>query len=411
MGQIPVDQSECLAEIGTVLDGRFEVVRFIGAGGFAEVYEGRQISIDRPVAIKILHIEGNAETAQQFRTRFVQEAQIAARLQHPGAVTIFDYGVTDRGLPYMVLELLSGHTLDQALQREGRFEVARAVRLMARCLDALDHAHKRDIVHRDLKPTNLFVVDSGCRSERLCILDFGLAFALETSSRLTTTGHISGTPRYLAPEYIQGQTISPTMDVYQMGLTFVEMLTGVPVVNDKGAYKCLVTHVTGTLEIPDLILNSPLGPLVRRSLALEPDQRYHDAGEFRDALEAIVSGLTEPADAVESAELAALQLAVESLDLRLRNPGEPSRTSSLSIDLADVNVDPSAHGFDLLPEDFLDHGSPEQTADGPGLGTSVDFGEELPTLLLVPAVDADTPRLAQVEPRGSPEGSYEPKAP
>lgn len=270
---------------GTVLEGRYEITGFIGAGGFAQVYRGRQLAIKRDVAIKILYTR-ESDDQQAFEERFLREAQTAAQIRHPNVVTIYDYGVTGHR-PYIVMELLEGHDLNAELKRDESMNPSRAVNLMIDCLDALGVGHKQGIVHKDLKPANLYITDPGTRRERLKILDFGIARLQDGSAHLTTTGQLMGTPKYYAPEYIKTQTVSPALDVYQMGLILVEMFMRRPVVDMDDPYLCLMKHSMGDLGIPQSLLGGPLGPVLSEALALEPAQRFHDAHAFRDALEGV----------------------------------------------------------------------------------------------------------------------------
>lgn len=270
---------------GTVLEDRYEITGFIGAGGFAQVYLGRQLAIKRDVAIKILYTR-ESDDQQAFEERFLREAQTAAQIRHPNVVTIYDYGVTGHR-PYIVMELLEGHDLNAELKRDESMSPTRAVNLMIDCLDALGVGHKQGIVHKDLKPANLYITDPGTRRERLKILDFGIARLQDGSAHLTTTGQLMGTPKYYAPEYIKTQTVSPALDVYQMGLILVEMFMKRPVVDMDDPYLCLMKHSMGDLGIPQSLLAGPLGPVLSEALALEPAQRFNDAHAFRDALEGV----------------------------------------------------------------------------------------------------------------------------
>ncbi len=265
------------------LGGRYEITRVLGRGGFATVFVGKHLQIEQQVAIKVLQLPDQDGLAS-FRDRFLREAKTASQIKHPDVVTIFDYGVTHDDEPYMVMELLEGNPLDVELRKNGAMEPARALRLFIRCLDALQAAHDRGIVHRDLKPANLYLTDMGTVSEEIRILDFGCAFLVEDEVRLTNDNSRVGTPQYLAPEYAQKHQISTALDVYQMGLIFVEMLTGKPVVDAENPYQCILIHCTGKLPIPHALLDSELGPVLSRALSVDPSNRYKTAGEFRDAL-------------------------------------------------------------------------------------------------------------------------------
>jgi serine/threonine protein kinase len=285
MADIELKTSEQLKP-GTVLDERYEILGVIGRGGFATVYQAKQIQIEQKVAIKVLELTRDTRT-DEFKERFLREAKNSARVQHPGVVTIFDYGVTPDDEPYMVLEFLDGHPLDAELRTNGAMKPRRAIKHFITCLDALQAAHDMGIVHRDLKPANLFLTGLGTRVEQLKVLDFGIALMLKEDSRLTSTGQLYGTPRYLAPEYIQGQHVTPRVDVYQMGLILVEILTGRNIIEADNTYSFIYAHCNGEIAVPRALLHSVLGPVIAKAMSTDFVKRYANAGEFRDALEAI----------------------------------------------------------------------------------------------------------------------------
>lgn len=282
---------------GLVLKGAYKLMRFLGQGAFGAVYAAEQAAINRHVAVKVLH-QGHDANAQE---RFLREAQAAARISHPNVVTIFDYGVTDAGQPFMVMELLEGRDLQQELDVNGALEQSRALGLFVGCLDALGEAHEHGIVHKDLKPSNLFLSNPGSRREALKILDFGIAHVGQPSqsvktaegappsviARMTATGQSIGTPAYIAPEYVETQQVSAAVDVYQMGLILAEALSGEPVVTGESWWSCAVKHIRGELNFPDALMAGPLGPLLRKACARDPKERHPDANALRDAIVAL----------------------------------------------------------------------------------------------------------------------------
>ncbi len=285
MSDLEATQTGLRKAVGTMIDGRYRIDGVVGTGGFAIVYRATQINLDQPVAIKVLSMR--AADPEVFVQRFLREAKTAAQIRHPGIVNILDFGVTPEAEPYMVLELLDGKPLFNYLVEDGAMEPMRVRNLFVHCLDGLQAAHDQGIVHRDLKPGNLFLTGIGTMAEALRILDFGCAFAMDDQNRLTGTNARIGTPQYLAPEYAQHHAISPALDVYQMGLIFVECLTGQPAVDAENPYQCIMAHCSGNLQIPSILLDSVLGPVVRKALAIDVNERYQNAGEFRDALQAV----------------------------------------------------------------------------------------------------------------------------
>jgi eukaryotic-like serine/threonine-protein kinase len=275
---------------GTNVAERYEIVRHLGTGGFAQVFEAFDSNIERPVAIKFLNLhttQTNPDASDNILARFKREAKLAARIQHPNVVNIFDFGTIgrNRDVPYIVMELLSGHDLEVQIFERGPMEPSRALPLFVHCLEALGEAHEMGIVHKDLKPSNLFLSNPGERTESLRIVDFGIAHLHDArEGRLTATGEILGTPQYLSPEYIESQLVTPAFDVYQMALILVEMLTGSPVVDENHPLRCVKVHSLGELDLPSPLLESPLGPVVAQALHINHEERFSDANAFADAL-------------------------------------------------------------------------------------------------------------------------------
>ncbi len=269
---------------GTILDGRYELGKLLGAGGFAAIYAARQLTIERKVAIKVLHPPVHHKDPTRYRKRFLREARIAAQVQHPNVVTIHEYGVTDDDQAFIVMEMLTGHDLREELRHNGPLSAERGLRVALECLSGLAQAHKKDIVHRDLKPSNIFLHAIGTRDESVRIVDFGIARMRQEKEGLTRTGHTLGTPRYYAPEYLSDQTVTPALDVYQMGLILIEIFTGQKAVPLDDPYACAMRHLTGDLEIPKALLISPLGKVLQGALMRDHKRRYAHAGVFYDAL-------------------------------------------------------------------------------------------------------------------------------
>ncbi len=275
---------------GSKLSGRYEIQRELGAGGFAVVYAASDLHVERDVAVKVIDLSraGRGPERVAFVRRFEREARLAASVKHPCIVEVYDYGVSENEVPYMVMEMLDGHDLEVHLTRNGPMS---AIELLPRFIDALEglgYAHEAGIVHKDLKPSNLFMKFPGSRREQICILDFGVARVhTSASAKLTQTDNVLGTPRYMAPEYSTSQTVTPALDVYQMGLILVECLSGRSVVDHPEPMAAMFQHVRGELPIPQPLLNSDLGPILERALSVEHTERYANGFELADALRAI----------------------------------------------------------------------------------------------------------------------------
>jgi serine/threonine-protein kinase len=284
---IVANMSNSLFPEGTIIDGRYRIVRPLGEGGFARVYEAEHLKLERKAAIKILNYV--AEQGDTFYERFVREAKIAANLDHPNVVTIFDFGVVEgRNQPYIAMEALDGHDLHEEITKNGPMSPARALPLLKGALDALGQGHARGIIHKDLKPSNLFLVRPGTSQERLVVVDYGIArLNNDPDGQLTRTGAMSGTPAYLAPEYFQNQSVTPALDVYQMGLIIAETLTGRRVVNAPTPVAIAVAHTSGQHDISQRLRQSPLGPFLHKALRVEPNERFRDAHDMLRALEQV----------------------------------------------------------------------------------------------------------------------------
>ena len=270
------------------MNDRYEVTGFLGKGGFAAVYAGFDKVIEREVAIKVLSVHAGTMEQEAYAEkleRFRREAKASARIAHPNVVTVFDMGViADTMQPYIVMEVLHGHSLSEELRDHGPLAPARAVGLFVGALDALGEAHALGIVHKDLKPSNLFLVAPHTALEELKVVDFGIARFDEEDAGLTGTGQVFGTARYFAPEYISEQLVTPALDVYQMGLILVELLCGLPAVRSNNPLECVMCHGRGQLEIPESLLQGVLGPVLLRAVSMDLAARYTDANRFRDAL-------------------------------------------------------------------------------------------------------------------------------
>jgi serine/threonine protein kinase len=312
--------------IGHTLDEKYRLEERLGVGGMGTVYRARHLLIDRPVAIKVLNrlfVEDEAA-----RTRFRREARAAGRLQHPNAVTVTDFGESQDGYVYLVMELLEGRTLRDVLAKEAPLDVARSVALMLQISAAVAAAHEAGIIHRDLKPANIFVVQHTEVPAVVKVLDFGIAKLAsellddEDSLTLTQVGAMIGTPRYMSPEQCDGLELTPAADVYSLGCILYEMLTGT--VPFSGATP-LAIAVRQTSEIPrsprDFVSSIPaaLEQVVLHTLEKRPEDRPANAAAFREELLATADRLgLEHAAVTSSPNMAALRsVATESPSGRL----------------------------------------------------------------------------------------------
>ena len=275
-------QSDARIVAETILAGRYRLVRLIDRGGMAEVWEGRDEVLDRPVAVKVLHPQLAGD--EEFQERFRREAVAAARLAHPNIVAIFDTGI-DGDVAYIIMELVPGRPLRDMLRANGQLPVMRAVAIAAAVADALDYAHQAGIVHRDVKPGNILVGDDG----RVKVTDFGIAKAA-AGHDLTEAGTMLGTAKYLAPEQVAGKPQDRRSDVYGLGVVLYEMLCGrAPFVGDNDmavVYQHAHADATRPRQLrPDIPRR--LEAVILKAMAKAPEQRYATAGDMRRALLAV----------------------------------------------------------------------------------------------------------------------------
>lgn len=227
--------------IGLSLDGRYRLDSVIGKGGMGTVYRATRLLIGDEVAIKILHI--GEETDPQLSERFRREARAAARLKHPNAVSIYDFGVSSNGLQFLVMDIVEGRSLREITKDQGALSLPLTVEITSQVCAALDEAHRHHIVHRDIKPDNI-ILNSTPAGVTVKVLDFGIAKLRDDSaSHLTQTGSVMGTPHYMSPEQCLGEELDHGADIYSMGIVIYEMLCGRVPFNSPFSTAVVVQHV------------------------------------------------------------------------------------------------------------------------------------------------------------------------
>ncbi len=278
MTRAPLD-----GDIGRVLGGRYRLVAPIGRGASARVYLADDVTLRRRVAVKVLH-DGLAED-DAFLRRFRAEAQIAASLNNPHVLGVYDWGHDD--VPYLVTEYLGGGSLRGMLDAGERLTPSQALLTGLEAARGLDYAHGRDLIHRDIKPANLLYDESG----RLRIADFGLARAIAEAGLTDQDGSMVGTARYAAPEQARGERVGPAADVYALALAINEAVTGeVPFVGDTAIATLMARADTPFEPDPEL---GPMQGVLRRCGALDPEARP-SAGELAASLMASATDLARP---------------------------------------------------------------------------------------------------------------------
>jgi hypothetical protein len=265
--------------IGTVLSGRYRLEAKLGSGGMSTVYLARDTTLDRPVAVKVMHREMSEQEDQL--ERFRQEARAVAKLSHPNVVTVIDAG-EDGGHPYIVFEYVEGETLKQRIARLGMLDTQEALAYAIEIGRGLTVAHARNMVHRDIKPQNVLIDAEG----RAKLTDFGISRQLEQDG-MTATGRVLGTTDYVAPEQAMGRAVDPRSDVYSLGVVLYEMLTGQVPFHADSQVGVAMKHVNE--ELPDVQQRRPeisaaTALVVERATAKDAAHRYGAVGEMIDDL-------------------------------------------------------------------------------------------------------------------------------
>jgi eukaryotic-like serine/threonine-protein kinase len=265
--------------IGTVLSGRYRLEAKLGSGGMSTVYLARDETLDRPVAVKVMHREMSEQEDQL--ARFRQEARAVAKLSHPNVVSVIDAG-EDGGHPYIVFEYVEGETLKQRVARIGALDPQEAIAYAIEVARGLAVAHARQMVHRDIKPQNILIDDEG----RAKLTDFGISRQLEQDG-MTATGRVLGTTDYVAPEQAMGKNVDPRSDIYSLGVVLYEMLVGQVPFKADSQVGVAMKHVNE--DLPDVQQRRPdvsaaVALVVERATAKDPGRRYQEIGEMIDDL-------------------------------------------------------------------------------------------------------------------------------
>jgi len=271
--------------IGRVFEGRYQIKSALGEGGMGTVYRGVQLSLDREVAIKVIH--ANLAADRNTAKRFLREARLSSRLNQPNIINVYEFGQTDDGILYLAMELLKGRSLHQVIQSQF-MELERIQRICLQLCDALEAAHNQGIIHRDLKPGNIMILDEPVGRDLLKVLDFGLAKSLvNDSTNITNTNALMGTPLYMSPEQVEGRPSDQRSDLYSLGCILYQMLTGRPPFVGDTINAVLSAHLRDApAPLPERV-PPELTAMMARMLAKNPDERVGSAAEIRDVLNGI----------------------------------------------------------------------------------------------------------------------------
>jgi serine/threonine-protein kinase len=272
--------------VGRTLPGGYTVLELVGVGGMGRVYRAEQQALGRTVAVKIIH--NHLLNDESASARFITEARAASQLNHPNSVGIIDFGTTEDGLLYLVMEFLRGRDLARVLHESGALSIRRAVDVMRQVLAALDEAHELGIIHRDLKPENIILEPRRGGGDYVKVVDFGLA-KIQAQRSMTRPGIVCGTPDYMAPEQGRGDPLDGRSDLYAVGVILFLLLCGRLPFEGDSPTQVVLMHLTMSPPDPRQVapqrnLPDKLVEVCLRALSKEPSARFANAEEFSRAL-------------------------------------------------------------------------------------------------------------------------------
>ena len=292
--------------LGTRIADKYLIEEVLTRGGMGVIYRGRHLALERPVAIKCI-AEVLTYDPSSWK-RFEQEAKSASLLNHPNIITIHDFGVTEHGDLYLVMEFLEGASLQDFLELNGQLNERTCAKIFAQVCDALQHAHGMQILHRDLKPTNIFI-SSTSRGPHVKVLDFGLAKAMvpknNTKEKITRTGECLGTPDYMSPEQSRGMKIDQRSDIYAAGVCMFEALTGKVPFAAEDMMQVLSMQISDKPPsfkdvAPQKPIKKEIENIVMKCLEKDPQKRYQSMAELAEALNAFLEKTQDESKAVHT---------------------------------------------------------------------------------------------------------------
>ena len=302
-------------------ENRYQSRELLGKGATSEVYRGFDAHLGRAVAIK--RLRPDLVTNAVFRSRFHREALAAGRLDHPAIVAVYDAGeerdATGTAVPFIVMELIEGRSLRDALHEEGKLSPGRALEVAAVVLDALACSHAAGIVHRDIKPGNVMLTSTG----EVKVADFGIARAVsESSGTATMTGTVMGTAQYLSPEQGRGEAADARSDIYSVGCMLYELLVGHPPFSGESMVSIVVQHIYDSPTPPSVAareISTGVDAIILKALAKNPAERYQTASEMKGDIERVLSGKSPEAISLLGAPM------IETLGKPRRGAGQAHR--------------------------------------------------------------------------------------
>lgn len=281
--QLPEEEVKYPEKIGDFPYERYIPLSKLGQGASSNVYLAKDKLLDKQVAVKLLHsLEGNQLIA------FHKEAKATSKLSHPSIVKVMDFGSSDSGTPYMVLEHVPGVSMQEMLKQYGAWSWEFCVEIFSQILEAISYAHQNNVFHRDLKPSNILLIESPNKKTLVKIIDFGLAKALDEEDKKKNSGAIQGTPIYMCPDQAKGLNFDSTSELYSIGCILFECLSGAPPYTGNTSLELLKNHADAEIPKVDLSNSSDLSEkvntLLAKALAKEKEKRFSSAMEFHRAL-------------------------------------------------------------------------------------------------------------------------------
>ena len=264
-------------DVGKRIHDRYEITDVIGEGGMGVVYEAWDIQVERKVAIKLVRSD---TTDKKFLTRFRRELEITSQLRHPSTIRVFEHGETIDGRPYMVMELLTGESLADRLER-GPIPEMEALQIARQVAESLSEAHEHGVFHRDLKPDNIFIETVGV-SKVVKVLDFGIAGGVD-ATRLTQAGEVFGTPQYMSPEQCNGLPLDHRTDIYSLAAILYEMIEGRPPFSAETPMATMLKHVRAKVPPPRKAAKDT-ARVILMGLRKDRGKRIQTAGRFAELI-------------------------------------------------------------------------------------------------------------------------------
>ena len=280
--------------IGKTVANKYRVEQMIGEGGMGKVYKATQISLDKPVVLKVLRTALLSD--ERTVARFQREAKAASRLNHPNSISVLDFGQAEDGAMYIAMEYVQGKDLHHILSREWPLPEARVIRMISQVLSALADAHSAGVIHRDLKPENIMVEQRRGEADFVKVLDFGIAKIIDGTNdegpALTRAGFVCGTPEYMSPEQARGAQLDHRSDLYAVGVILYQLTCGMLPFDSDSAVGFATKHLTEvppppSKRRPDARISNGMERLIMKALAKNPDDRPQTAEQFRAELMAI----------------------------------------------------------------------------------------------------------------------------